>query len=431
MRKKWLVLLVLAAFVMTGLTFSGCKKPEYIKIGIIGPMQFLQGRHHWLGAQMAEEDINAAGGVKIGDKTYLVKCIQIDTNEILSVDDAANAVERAITVDNVDFLVGAFRSEATLAMQDIAMDYKKIFVVCGASHTELSNRVASDYERYKYWFRVTPENVSYLVKDSLILLTYVAGIVREELGIQVPKVAVVIEQAVAGDPLAAAANALIPTMGMQVVGTWRPSPTATDVTAELTAIRDSGAHIIYTYFSAASGVPYARQWGELEIPACSVGINVEAQSMGFIDATGGYGNYELTLNTLAPGCAQTDKTIEFYNKFVERSGEYPTYNAGTYDAIWILTQAVERAGTLDPDAIVVEMEKTDYQGAAGRIVFDQRHDVTWGPGFVTAIGTQWQNGELKCVWPYEWLLPGMTEPLTYPGTVKYQIPPWVLEAYGG
>ena len=38
------------------------------------------------------------------------------------------------------------------------------------------------------------------------------------------------------------------------------------------------------------------------------------------------------------------------------------------------------------------------------------------------MGTQWQDGELKCVWPYDW------QGITYPGTVKYQLPPWVEEA---
>ncbi len=412
---------------------AGCRPGEakVIKIGVLGPMEFIQGRHHWFGATLAMEEINAAGGVKVGDETYQIELVKVDTNELLSVDDAATACERAITVDGAQFLVGAIRTEAALAMQEVAMDHQTIFLVCGASHTQLSDKVAEDYERYKYWFRVTPINVNYLVKDSLILLNYVAGIVREELGIAKPKCAIVIEQAVAGDPLAEAANAIIPTMGMEVVGTWRPSTTATDLTAELTAIRNSGAHIIYTYFSGPAGVPYARQWGELQIPAVSVGINVEAQAMGFIEATDGFGDYECTLNTLAPGLEITEKTVPFYDKFVDRFGEYPTYNAGTYDAVWILKEAIERAGALDSDSVVAELEKTDYRGASGRIVFDESHDVTWGPGFVTAIGTQWQDGELRCVWPYEWQPVEGIDPITYPGTVRYQIPPWVLEQWGG
>lgn len=43
-------------------------------------------------------------------------------------------------------------------MQDIAIDAKKIFIGCGAAHHELCTRVTKDYNRYKYWFRLTPIN---------------------------------------------------------------------------------------------------------------------------------------------------------------------------------------------------------------------------------------------------------------------------------
>lgn len=209
-------------------------------------------------------------------------------------------------------------------------------------------------------------------------------------------------------------------MGMEVVGLWRPSPQATDLTAELTAIADSGAQIIYTYLSSSAGIPYARQWGELQVPAASVGINVEAQAKGFIEATGGKGNYEYTLNTYAP-VEITELTIPFYEKFVELSGQFPTYNAGTYDAVYAYVEAAERAGSLDPDAVVEELEQTQRTSAVGLIAFDETHDVIWGPGYVTALGTQWQDGELVATWPNGW------EGIKYEGTVDYKIPPWVIE----
>lgn len=427
MGRKLLILVLVAA--IAGFSFvgiGGCSKgPDgTLKVGVIGPMQYVMGQHHWLGAQMAAEEINAAGGITIGEEVYEIELVQIDSNELLSVDDAVAAAERACTVDAVDLLVGTIRTEASLAMQEVAMDNKTLFICCGASHTLLSDKVQQDYDRYKYWFRTTPIKVTDLVSVSFILLNQVGAVVRQELGIERPKVAVIVEQAAAGDPLAAAAQGYIPTFGMEVVGVWRPSPNATDVTAELTDIRSSGANIIYTYFSGPAGVPYARQWAELEIPAASVGINVEAQAKGFLDATNGLGNYEYTMNTLAR-VEITEKTIPFYDAFLERCGEFPTYNAGTYDAIHIWAQAVERAGSLEEDAIVVELEATDYQGAAGRVVFDEFHNVVWGPGYVTAVGTQWQDGELVCCWPFDW------QGVTYEGSVPYQLPPWMLPEGSG
>ena len=408
----------------------GCQPtPEgTIRVGVIGPMTFIQGEQHWYGAEMAADEINEAGGVVVGNETMQIELVRIDSNEMLSVPDAKMAMEKAITVDGVDFLVGGFRTEAVLAMQDVAMDNQKIFLGCGAADTILCERVAEDYDRYKYWFRVTPVNSNLLVTISLFVLENVIGVVKDELGIEDVKVALLMEKAAVGDDLVYASEHVVPLMGVELVGTWRPSPTATDVTAELSAIKDSGAHIILTYFSGPAGIVYAKQWGELEIPAASAGINVEAQKSGFWDATGGKGNYDTTLNTYAR-IAQTDKTIPFYDKFVEETGEFPTYTAGTYDALYILKEAIEKAGTLDSDAVVPELEDTEYYGSAGRIMFmpttiSTPHDLMWGPEYVTGIGTQWQDGELLCVWPPP---DGSWKGVVYEGAVAYELPPWVID----
>lgn len=413
--------LLLGLFLLAGCATEGEEESNVITVGVAGPMQFIHGQHHWLGAEMAAGEINDAGGITVGEENYTLKLVKIDTNELLSVDDATNAVERAIAQEGIDILVGTIRTEAAVAIQELMMDQEKIYITCGASFKEMATKVGQDYERYKYWFRVTPLNGELLARASLLLLQHVGGLMQEEYGIDTPKVAVVCEEAAAGDTLAAAAQQVIPSFGMELVGVWRPSPQATDMTAELTAIRDAGAQIIYTYLSSAAGVTYAKQWGELQIPAASVGINVESQAMGFMEATDGYGDYEFSLNTYAP-VEITEKTLDWYNQFIDRAGEFPTYNAGTYDAVYIYKEAVERAGTLDPDAVVAEMEQTRFTSACGIQVFDENHDVMWGPGYVTAVGTQWQGGELKCAWPDDW------EGITYPGTVRYQFPPWVDEA---
>ncbi|MDI6726975.1 MAG: ABC transporter substrate-binding protein [Smithellaceae bacterium] len=417
---------VLAVIVVTIYIGSVMAQSGEIKIGVIGPMAFTPGEHMWYGAKLAEAEINGRGGISVGTKKYTVKVIKIDSNEEQSVPDAANAMERAVTYDKVDFLIGGFRTEAVFAMQDVAMDYKKIFIGIGAAHPELCARVASKYDRYKYWFRVTPLNSNYLGQIIFILVGMVGDVVTRELGIAEPKVAVIAEKAVWADPVVEAAKTVLPGMGMELVGVWRPSFKATDVTAELTAIRGSGAHIIFTAFAGAVGIVYAKQWGELKIPAASVGINAEAQKAGFWKATGGLGNYELTANALAR-VKITPKTIPFHDKFTKNYGDFPHYTAvGAYDGINLLIGALERAKVLDSDRVVTEMEKSDFTGVAGRLVFSKDHDVTWGPGHVTSVGTQWQNGKLQCVWPvpeYSW------QGVKYEGSTNYKLPPALVEKW--
>jgi branched-chain amino acid transport system substrate-binding protein len=432
--------LLLVAFVL-----PACAAPteeDVIKVAVVGPMQFIQGEHHWAGAQMAAEEINNAGGVKIGDKNYKIQLVKVDSNEILDVAGAATAVERAITVDKVDFLIGGFRTEAVYPMSDVAMDYKKIFMNCGAATAALQARVGTDYDRYKYFFKVTPYNEVFLVTSDFKMIAMVAEILKKDYGITKPKVAVIAEKLEWAEAMVALAQANLPKMGMEVVGVWRPSDTATDVTAELTAIAAKEPQIIFTTFSGPVGITYAKQRGELEMPVVSVGINVEAQKKGFWEATGGKGNYEFVLNTYAKGVALTDKTIPFFDEFEKRTGEFPTYTAATYDALLAMKENIEKAGTLDADALVPVIEQSVFTGTAGTTKYYPLdspacppmcpHDIMYGPGFQTGVGTQWQDGALKGVWPKKEY--GAVDTFgdwrfEYPGTVPLKIAPEAADKF--
>jgi branched-chain amino acid transport system substrate-binding protein len=409
---------------------------DMIKIGVIGPMQFMQGKGHWNGATMAAEEINGKGGVLVGGKKMKIELVKADSNEFLNVTDATNAMERLMTQDKVDFVVGGFRTEAVLAMQDIAMEYKKIFIGCGAAHPELCTRVAEKYDFYKYFFRGTPFNSTFLGKTSFIHLGYVAAILKKSLNLPSVKVAVVGEKAMWVEPMIKAAEGAIPKMGMELVGVWRPSPVATDVTAELSAIQRSGAQVIFTIFSSSVGIPFARQAGELKIPAVQVGINVEGQKDSFWQATQGMANYVFTMNTYTRDVEYNELTMPFVSTYVKEFGETPTYTADTYAAIkYTLVPAIEKVGSLDADKLVAFMETDEHKVPSGLVGYMKDaqgrplHDLKWGPGYLTSLGVQWQDGKLKGVWPNKWKATPEAPEITYKGIVDYKIPPWVVEAY--
>ena len=409
---------------------------QEIKIGVIGPMKFVQGIGHWNGATMAADEINAKGGIQVGNKKMKIKLIQADSNEFLNVTDATNAMERLMTQDKVDFVVGGFRTEAVLAMQDIAMEHKKIFIGCGAAHPELCERVAKNYNVYKYFFRGTPFNSKYLVAAAFYHVGSVGAALKQSLNIPKVKVAIVAEKAVWADPMIPAAQGAIPKMGMEIAGIWRPSSIATDVTAELAAIQRSEAHIIFEIFSSSVGIPFARQAGELKIPAFQVGINVESQKEGFWQATQGMGNYVMTSDTYARGVEYNELTKPFVEGYVKRFGEVPTYTADTYGSIvYALAPTIEEAKTLDSDKIVSVLENRVFKVPAGVIKYTKDaegrplHDITWGPGFTTGIATQWQDGKIMGVWPNKWKLTPESPEVTYKGVVPIKLPPWMVEKY--
>ena len=429
MKRPMILMTALMAFLLVMSMGFPALGADIIKVGVIGPMQFIQGKHHWDGALMAQDEINNAGGVQVGKKKYKIELVKADSNEFLSPTDATNAMEMLMTRDKVNFVVGGFRTESVLAMQDIAMDYKTIFLGCGAATKEICDRVGEDYDRYKYWFRNTPFNNIYLAKTSFIHLATVGAIMRKALGIETPKVAIVAEKQAWVEAMIKASEATIPKLGLAIAGIWQPSQTATDVTAELSAIQRADAQIVFTIFSATVGVTFAKQVGELNLPLAQVGINVEAQKEGFMEATGGMGNYVFTMNTYCPGVEYNELTKPFMDTFMKRFGEVPTYTAGTYEAILMLAECAKRAGSLDADKIVPELEKWDAESTSGRFKYDKNHDPVWGPGYLTSLGVQWQDGKLVGVWPNHWKATPEAPEITYKGIVPYKLPPAMIEKY--
>ena len=360
-------------------TATAALAQDSIKIAVVGPMAFAQGENGWAGAEMARDEINKQGGIAVGAKKRKIELVRVDSNEIQSVSDATNAMERAITREKADFVIGGFRSEAVLAMQEVAMDNKKIFLGCGAADAKLGANVEKNYDRYKYWFRVAPLNSPGLGKTLFAVLGSIAGQIRADLKKETPKVAILAEKVIWTEAIVKAAQANLPKMKMDVVGLWQPSPVATDVTAELAAIDRAGADMVFTALSGPVGIVVARQMGERKMRAVTFGINVEAQKDGFWEATAGKGNFVATLDTYAE-VEMTPRMIPFVRAFKERFHKSPTYNAGTYDAIDLLKIAIEKAGTTEADKLVPVIEKEMYVGTGAILEFDKSHDPVWGIG---------------------------------------------------
>lgn len=418
--------LAFATFFILSIFLISHAEAKAIKIGVIGPMKDVQGKHHWIAANIAADEINKAGGVKVGKEKYTIELIKVDSNETASVPDAVNAFQRVI--GGVDFMIGGFRSEPTLAMMEVMADNKKIFLSCGPSAAQLALKVKGNYDRYKYWFRGGPPNTDSSMASAYLPLKMVADAVRKETGIKKPKLAIIADKALYCEPAVQLIQAKAAEIGVEIAGVWRPAFTASNVMPELTSIKSAGAQMISTYTAGPAGLAYSKQWGELQIPAAPIGLNVEAQRLTHWQQTGGMCNYNSMLAFFAPVEA-TSRSLRFYNAFVKQTGESPTSTASTYDAIYALKEAVERAGTLESEAMVKSLEKTDCAGGQGRIAFYGKneqwpHDLRYGPGYVTFFYVQWRDGEQKVVWPDG---DASINKIRYKGTVDYKLPPWMIE----
>lgn len=437
--RLWVGLIVLLVIFLT--LGANASAADEIEVGVIAPMKFMGGEAIWNGAQFAADEINAAGGIRIKGKRYQIALHKTDDNCFSSVQDAVSAMQRLVTVKKVDFVIGGYRSEAVLAQQEVMADNKVIFLGVAAAHDELSARVAKDYDRYKYWFRVCPTRSTEMGKNYIAMTEPVLRALTK-LGIKKPKVAILADKAHWADPMVELATKLYPQMGCEVIGVWRPSWNATSVTAELSAIKSAGAHMIFQMTAGPAGNVYSKQWGELMIPAALTGTNIEGFKESHWKTTSGKCNYMMTGDSIATA-EKTEKTRPFLAAYSKRFGEDPTSNGvGAYDALNLLKEAIERAGSFDVDAVIPELEKTDYIGPTGRITFtpvghETPHNVIWGPNNITMVGMQWRNGERCVFWPdgreiHPAILatggvPRGWDKIRYEGTTDYVLPPWVVE----
>ena len=61
-------------------------------------------------------------------------------------------------------------------------------------------------------------------------------------------------------------------------------------------------------------------------------------------------------------------------------------------------------GTLDADRLVKVLEVREYLVPSGKVAYikDKEgrhlHDLKWGPGYLTSLGVQWQDGKQQGVW---------------------------------
>jgi len=169
--------------------------PGTIKIGVIGPMPWIQGQGMKEGTEIA---LDMLDGVFDGvDGTILgqeVELVFADTLRGKPDPDAetGRAAALELMAAGCDFVIGGFRTEALLSAREVVMDYKKIWTIAGAATNELidcANRynyplvtppnpcgacVRCDYARYKYMFRATPIN-------STVLVTSIATHLQKEL----------------------------------------------------------------------------------------------------------------------------------------------------------------------------------------------------------------------------------------------------------
>ena len=387
--------LTLLATTAAALTLSApalAQSKDPIKIGVISEESAIAGARISKGAQMAADEINAAGGVD-GRKIELVLY-----DDHSSSSDAVRAFQRAVSDDKVVAVVGTYISEVALALQPWAARLKTPFITTGAASNEISKHVHDDYAHNRYTFHewMTSAFIADSVCDSMKAL-------------MIPKyhtasAVIFSEDAAWTTPLDAEYAACLPKVGIKVLDHIRFSPDTTDFTPIFNKIEGEKPDVIVTGVSHV-GVQPTVQAAQQQVPIPMVGQSSQATSGTFWKDTNGAAAGVMTQSAASPGAELTAKTQPFMAAYTKKYGEPPAYTGfTTHDAINVIAEAVKRAGSSDPEKLVDALEKTDYVGTIGRVQFygkdsEFTHAMKYGPEFVTGVTLQWQDGKQVTLWP--------------------------------
>jgi len=310
---------------------------DTIKIGAIlavtGPAAFL-GAPEAKTLEMMVDEINKKGGIK-GSKVEL-----IIKDSGASPEKALSFAKQLIEEDKVLAIIGPSTSGETMKIKSVAEEGKTILISCAAAEV-IVNPVA------KYVFK-TPQ----MDRDAVI------KIFQQMNYMKLTKAGVLSSNTGFGKAGKEQIEKLAPEYGIQITANEVYDKAATDLTAEVTKVKASGAEAIINWSiepAQAIVIKNARQLGFKGQIFQSHGFGnikyVEAAgeaAEGVIFPAGRL----LVVDILPKNHPQKDVLIKYKKDYESKyKEEASTFGGHAYDALIILTKAIEKAGSTDKEAV--------------------------------------------------------------------------------
>jgi len=403
MRKVFYILLFVlcAVWVVPNHLFAA----EPIVLGVPTSLGYLEGKEGLASVKLAVDEINATGGVMVGStkRPFVVESLDIrDAAPGVPVPEALLGLEKIILEKNpTALLVGPFRSEALLAGMDIIAKYKVPLLGSIAMTPGTEAKIKEDPEKYKYIFR-TSLNVNYWV--GLLVGTMTS--LNSQFGLN--KVYIMNQDVTWARGTAAGMTGWYKKAGWEVTGHNEFPSGAKDYSSALMKVRAKGAQVIFTCFDMPESGVLVNQWKSMRVPALMAGFISPMAGQGawktFDGKIAGLMNAIFELGNV--GAIKWPPATRFQKAYQAKYGKYTEGGHGpapSYEAVYILKDAIERANSLDSDAIVAALKNTDRQGVMGRIRFSPENQVIYGTDPAeAAVGVfyQWNDrGKRIIVYP--------------------------------
>jgi branched-chain amino acid transport system substrate-binding protein len=347
--------LTVAAALAAVAGMASAQDVQVVKIGHVGPVSGAQahyGKDNENGTRMAIEDLNAQG-ITIGGKKIKF--------EIQAEDDAADpkqgtAAAQKLCDAKVAGVVGHLNSGTTIPAS-------KVYNDCGIPHvTGAATNPNLTKPGYKTTYRI-------IANDNSLgagLAFYAAD------ALKLKRVAIIDDRTAYGQGVAEVFKRTAEAKGMQVVDQQFTTDKATDFMAILTAIKAKSPDAIFFGGMDPQAGPMLRQMEQL--------------GLSNVKYFGGDGICTSEIAKLAAGaktlgnvvCAEGGASLQKMpggNAWKARyDAKYPAqfqvYSPYTYDATFVLVDAMKRANSVDPKVYTAKLIETNLKGVTSTIQFE-------------------------------------------------------------
>jgi branched-chain amino acid transport system substrate-binding protein len=350
--KKCLFIL-LAVFILSWTSPGSAAEP--VKIGLIYPLSGVMaydGQSVVCGAKLAAEEINKKGGVLKGQTIEII----VEDGQGMPAQSVA-AAEKLINRDRVAAIMGALRSTASLAVQPIAEKNKTPMVTVISTAPKLTEG------GYKYYFRTCPQEA--------MLVTVAAKFIGAKLGIK--KLCYMGPNDEWGRAALDAWGKLMKDNGGELLRGDLVPNNETNFQPYLTRIKSLNPDAVAVQAETLMASMVFKQAKEMGLTMPFIGHGATA-SDEFIKLAGdaAEGVYSMMPYVYTYDSPQNKAFTRAYSKRFPDRGMPDKYSVGGYDGIYVIADAINKAGKADRESIRSGLAKVKSNRIQGLIKFDAK-----------------------------------------------------------
>lgn len=377
-----------------------------IKFGAILPLADITGEQGAKAMKLAVTEINQSGGL-LGRQ---IELIVID-DEMRPIKGAA-AVEKLVTEDKVDILIGGMSSGVHLVQIPIMKKYKKVTVWIGAASSRCEQTVGTAADWY---FHLHPWDYQ---QEENYLEGWTA-INKKFPEIKIDKWFQAYEEEAFGSASFKSGQTRYKdwktSEGKLRTLAGEPFKSAAlgggDYRAMLRHAKEAKPDIFLWAGYGADALPIIEQSKEIQFaPPIFIGATPGWPSVfGKSPLAEGivlYGMWAPSIKEVSPA------SKHFWEAYIKEYKQEPaTYFAPlAYTNIYFVAEGIKKAKTLEKAALIKSLEETKYISPIGETLTIKPSKIIKHQGFTKQKILQWQKGQQQVIWPFEFA----TSQLVYP-----------------